>query len=61
MLFVVQRSDGMAGFRAAREIDPAYAEALRDAHERGLEIYAHLASVEPSGIVLTSRRLDVTV
>ena len=57
LLFVVQRGDGLRGFRAADEIDPVYGEALRQAHAAGLEIYAHLADVEPSGIRLTSREL----
>ncbi len=58
LLFVVQRSDGLAGFRAAREIDPLYAESLRDAHARGLEIFAHAAEVGPLGISLLPLRLD---
>ena len=57
LLFVVQRSDGPKGFRAASEIDPVYAEALRQAHAAGLEVYAHLADVRPEGIVLTETRL----
>jgi sugar fermentation stimulation protein A len=61
LLFVVQRSDGAAGFRAAHEIDPAYAAALRDAHGRGLEIFCHLALVDPSGVALSSKRLELKV
>ena len=61
LLFVVQRSDGPAGFRAAHEIDPAYAAALREAHGKGLEIFSHLASVDPSGILLSARRLELKV
>ena len=57
LLFVVQRGDGLAGMRAAREIDPVYAEALRQAHAAGLEVYAHLADVAPAGISLTATRL----
>jgi len=57
LLFVVQRADGLKGFRAAGEIDPVYAEALRQAHAAGLEIYAHLADVHPEGITLTPDRL----
>jgi sugar fermentation stimulation protein A len=57
LLFVVQRSDGLKGFRAAAEIDPVYAEALRQAHAAGLEVYAHLADVRPEGIALTATRL----
>lgn len=58
LLFVVQRGDGLRGFRAADEIDPVYGEALRQAHAAGLEVYAHLAEVEPGGIRLTPRRLE---
>lgn len=57
LLFVVQRADGLRGFRAAAEIDPVYAAALRQAHAAGLEVYAHLAEVGPQRIVLTPRRL----
>jgi sugar fermentation stimulation protein A len=57
LLFVVQRPDGPKGFRAAAEIDPVYAEALRQAHAAGLEVYAQLADVGPEGIKLTSHRL----
>lgn len=57
LLFVVQRSDARRGFRAAEEIDPVYARALRQAHAAGLEVYAHLADAGPKGIVLTAVRL----
>jgi sugar fermentation stimulation protein A len=57
LLFVVQRADGLKGFRAAGEIDPIYAESLRQAHAAGLEIYAQLAEVRPEGITLTGQRL----
>jgi sugar fermentation stimulation protein A len=57
LLFVVQRGDALQGFRAAAEIDPVYAEALRRAHAAGLEVYAHLAEVGPKGIALTATRL----
>lgn len=57
LLFVVQRGDGLRGFRAASEIDPVYAEALRQAHAAGLEVFVHLAEVAPHGIYLSPRRL----
>jgi sugar fermentation stimulation protein A len=57
LLFVVQRSDGLTGFRAAAEIDPAYADALEAAHGKGLEVYAHWADADPSGVVLTGSAL----
>jgi sugar fermentation stimulation protein A len=59
LLFVVQRSDGLAGFRAAAEVDPLYAQTLREAIGSGLEAYVHAADVDPSGITLTSRRLPL--
>jgi sugar fermentation stimulation protein A len=59
LLFVVQRSDGRKGFRAAAGIDPVYAEALRQAHAAGLEVYAHLAEVSPQSITLTPERLPL--
>lgn len=57
LLFVVQRSDGLEGFRAASEIDAAYARVLGLAHAGGLEVFAHLAQVDPAGIALTATRL----
>jgi len=59
LLFVVQREDGPKGFRAAAEIDPIYAEVLRQAHAAGLEVYAHLADVRPEGITLSAARLPI--
>ncbi len=46
MLYVVPRSDGN-GFRAAHEIDPAYAKALDVAVSAGVEVYAWQAEVSP--------------
>jgi sugar fermentation stimulation protein A len=51
MLYVIQRSDGH-GFRAANEIDPAYAEGLDRARAAGVEARAYRASVTPHGIDL---------
>lgn len=59
LLFVVQRGDGLSGFRAAAEIDPLYARTLRAAHAEGLEILAHEAEVLATGITLTSRKLPL--
>jgi sugar fermentation stimulation protein A len=55
MLFVIPRSDGTA-FRAAHEIDPNYAEALKAASEAGVEIHAWRAGVSPEAM-----RLDAPV
>ena len=51
MLFVIPRSDG-TGFRAANEIDPAYADALTAAVTAGVEVYAWQAEVSPEGLRL---------
>lgn len=51
MLYLVQRSDG-THFRPAADIDPAYAEALRRAHQNGVEILAYRADVTPAAITL---------
>jgi sugar fermentation stimulation protein A len=51
MLFVVPRSDGTA-FRAAREIDPAYADALAVANAAGVEVYVWRVAVSPGGMRL---------
>ena len=52
VLFLVQRSDGAAGFRAASEIDPAYARGLARALANGVEARACSTSIGPEGIVL---------
>lgn len=46
MLYIIPRSDG-AGFRAAHEIDPDYAETLRFAAADGVEVYARSVKVAP--------------
>jgi sugar fermentation stimulation protein A len=53
MLYVIPRSDGTA-FRAAREIDSAYADALESAVSGGVEVYAWQASVSPSELYLST-------
>ena len=52
MLFVIPRSDG-SGFRAAHEIDPAYAAALKSAASLGVCIHAWQADVSPESIQIT--------
>jgi sugar fermentation stimulation protein A len=52
MLYVIPRSDG-TGFRAAHEIDPAYADALVAAVDAGVEVYAWRADVSPEEIRLS--------
>ena len=51
MLYVIPRSDGTA-FRAAHEIDPAYADALKAAVSAGVEAYAWQAVVTPEKLML---------
>jgi len=51
MLYVIPRSDGSA-FRAAHEIDPAYAKALEAAVTAGVEVHAWRASISPEEIRL---------
>lgn len=51
MLFVIPRSDGTT-FRAAHEIDPKYAEALKLAAASGVELHAWRAEVQPEEIRL---------
>ena len=54
MLFMIQRTDGTA-FRPAAEIDPNYAQALRDAHRVGVEILPYLVEVTPEEITVTHK------
>ena len=51
VLFVVQRAD-CERVEPAEDVDPDYAEALRDAHRRGVEVHALRARVGPRAIVL---------
>lgn len=53
MLFVIPRSDGTT-FRAAQEIDPQYATALKEAVAAGVEVYAWRAEVSPEKLFLVS-------
>jgi len=51
MFYVIQRSDGTT-FKPAAHIDPAYAESLKEAYEKGVEILVYQAEVKPDSIVL---------
>jgi len=51
MVFCIQREDVFA-FRAAEEIDPAYAEMLKLAYYQGVEIIAYKSSLSPTEIKL---------
>jgi sugar fermentation stimulation protein A len=54
MLFTVQRSDGTI-FKPAEQIDPAYAQKLKEVHNQGVEILPYLANVSPEEIVLSHK------
>jgi sugar fermentation stimulation protein A len=49
MVYVVQR-EGCSDFRAAEHIDPRYAQLLRKALKRGVEVYAIHASHDATGV-----------
>lgn len=52
MLYVIQRGDGR-WFEPAADIDPAYANGLREAMAAGVEVYALGARVSPEGVEAT--------
>lgn len=52
VLYLIRRSDGTAGFRAASEIDPAYALGLARALGNGVEAKACTTRIDPEGITL---------
>jgi sugar fermentation stimulation protein A len=53
VLFVVQRSD-CTYFSPAHDIDPAYAQALRQARKAGVEMLVYGCRVSPSEICITA-------
>ncbi|TFG95703.1 MAG: DNA/RNA nuclease SfsA, partial [Calditrichales bacterium] len=53
MFYVIQRGDGNL-FRPATHIDPAYAAALKEAVENGVEIIAYRAEVSPEKIEIVA-------
>ncbi len=54
MLFCVQHN-GIEQVMPADDIDPRYGEALRSAHEKGVEIIAYRAEVSSTEIIITSK------
>jgi sugar fermentation stimulation protein A len=52
MFYLVQRGDGAGGVTIARDIDPAYGEALDAARKAGVEILAY-------GCTLTSKEIKI--
>lgn len=54
IFFLIQRMDASL-FRAADHIDPAYAQLLRRAHEKGVQVLAYDCSVAPEEIAVRRR------
>jgi sugar fermentation stimulation protein A len=54
MLYVVNRED-VKSFAPAEDIDPRYAELLREAADKGVEILAYQCSVTPKEIKLAKK------
>ena len=51
LLFVIQM-DGVEYFEPARSIDPVFSQALKDAKDAGVHIFAYTCTVEPDSIEL---------
>ena len=49
MLYLAQRND-LEKFKIASDIDPAYAIALKQAKEKGVEAYCYACEITPTGI-----------
>jgi sugar fermentation stimulation protein A len=54
MLYVVNREDGTL-FKPAKEIDPKYAELLKEAKAAGVEILAYKAALSETEVVITHK------
>jgi sugar fermentation stimulation protein A len=54
MFYVIQRNDG-SKFKPAAHIDPAYAESLKEVYDKGVEIIAYRAEVNPEQIFLANK------
>jgi sugar fermentation stimulation protein A len=52
ILFCLQRDDA-SGLRPHDEADPGFGRALREAAQRGVEVYAYTCRVEPGRIEIT--------
>lgn len=57
MLYVVNREDAKT-FSPAEDIDPVYSSLLRDAHSKGVEIYAYSCKLNSKEIVL-HKKLEI--
>ena len=51
MFFVIQREDGTI-FKPAAHIDPAYADSLKEAYDKGVEILVYQAAVSAEAIFI---------
>ena len=54
MFFLIQRSDAEV-FRPCEEIDPKYAQKLKEVYEKGVEIYPYVANVSPQEITISHK------
>ena len=54
MLYIAQRND-LQRFKVASDIDPAYADALKVAKNKGVEAYCYICSITPTGINVSNR------
>lgn len=53
MVYVIQRSD-VSSFSTESTIDPDYAQALKEAVEKGVEVFPVQVKVTPEGIWIES-------
>lgn len=58
ILYTIQRTDGRI-FSPASDIDPKYAELLKEAHKHGVIISPYLCDLAIEGISLTNKKLSL--
>lgn len=58
VLYLIQRNDCI-GFKIAADIDPAYADAAKHAHQAGVETLAFATDISPTAIQMADRAADV--
>lgn len=54
VLFCIQRNDASC-FKAAKAIDPQYADTLHQVHAHGVQVLAYVAEVKPASVTLTQK------
>lgn len=54
MLYLVQRGDGKI-FKPAKEIDPAYAQRLKEVHKNGVEVLVYQVDVQPNSLQIVQK------